>query len=243
MQEPDRKVLWALAFALAVIALELAWFLFVGPANHGHGATAQAAANAASDQDYPWWEYSGAWIAVFTIVLTLSTAALWWTTQQTLAHAEKSSERQLRAYVDVKEVKFDDTELLGKDAIEGRRLQVQINIRNFGQTPAKDLTTWSRCEFVHGDAPPQIVRPKGISAPRSVPPGGFYSHRLFKDCGFISYTALGTGTAAFWVFGEIRYKDAFGGEQETDFLFKVGGEVRLHGGTTMARASFGNRAT
>ena len=92
MQDNDRKLIWAIVVVFAVIALEIAWFLFVGPSDRGPNAAAQQQAQ----DNWPRWWTSEFWTAVFTGMLTLSTVLLWWTTRQSLKHAQADSERQSR---------------------------------------------------------------------------------------------------------------------------------------------------
>jgi hypothetical protein len=99
VQEQDRKLAWSSLFVLAVVAAEIAWFLFVGPTHYNPS-------NAADQKAYDgiWESLSSAafWTALFTGALTASTIFLWWTTRATLTHAQESTERQLRPYVAIK---------------------------------------------------------------------------------------------------------------------------------------------
>jgi len=95
VQEPDRKVIWSLVAVLAFISAVLAWLALVGPADHG----AHAGTNQAGDQNYPWWQYSGAWVALFTVALTFSTVLLWMSTRAAVGVAERTLTELERPWV------------------------------------------------------------------------------------------------------------------------------------------------
>jgi hypothetical protein len=77
------------------------------------------------------------WIAIFTFVLAASTIGLWIATILTLRHARETAERQLRAYVHVHDVVMS---LMNSEYSPN----IQVIIKNYGQTPAHRITDISR---------------------------------------------------------------------------------------------------
>jgi len=104
MQEADRKAVWALVFALVVIAIEFAWFLLVGPAHNG----ADAAAQQTGQDNPPWWDSAAAWTAIFTCVLTASTIGLWLQTRR-LAEGADDQASKMRESLELAQREYDAT--------------------------------------------------------------------------------------------------------------------------------------
>jgi hypothetical protein len=128
-------LLWALFVVGAVIALELAWFLLVGPANQYHGAADSTAANYAGGQDYPWWQYSGAWIAIFTIVLTCSTIALWITGRDAARAAQKGVEALPIVERGYAYPLISNPGAINEAIASTVGAEVSFKIKNYGKTP------------------------------------------------------------------------------------------------------------
>ena len=133
MKEPDRKVLWALVVVLTTIALEFALIAFVFPHDQG---SYQAANDATYQNGHPndvWWHYADAWIAIFTVVLTVSTVLLWWTTLRSTRLAERTFSELERPYIYISGV----TNLNGSRADNIADYPgVSYIVANFGKTPA-----------------------------------------------------------------------------------------------------------
>lgn len=88
-----------------------------------------------SKPDKDWWhEFRTDPIATFTGFLFLATVLLWWATRNLVKGAERTSERQLRAYLHVKQAQAS------RDS-EGV-LWAKVHIQNYGQTPAYDVVQW-----------------------------------------------------------------------------------------------------
>ena len=117
-----------------------------------------------------WWHYSGAWIAIFTVVLTVSTAGLWWVTERTLGHAQADAARQAkdmeaslaiskqaadaavagqRPWLKVS-VDIDGPLIFGPDIVD---FFPRVTIKNVGKTPATNaqVTVSVRPESVSQD--------------------------------------------------------------------------------------------
>lgn len=237
MQDPDRKLAWSGVFVLAVIALEVAIALAViGPEyKEAHSAAARAA-EAQGYRDYSMWEYSGTWIAVFTIVLTASTAALWWVTRNTLRHAEKSSEEQMRAYVGVEDIfleaphfwqsGWDVPQDTPPDFVYEDLLRVKI--RNAGKSPAHNVAVFISWHIVT----PFGGYPNGYLFPSDLTPDQLERTSRFildSDAAFVSSISITKTLKPFreahqklislYFDGWIEYTDIFGKAWERKFRF------------------------
>jgi hypothetical protein len=166
-------------------------------------------------------------VAIFTVVLGVATAFLWRATRDLVSAADRTAERQLRAYVMVESVVIEDFGV-------GRIPKLKITIRNFGLTPVHQLTHWSTVGF---DAFPHTVpfpvRDETPLPPMALAPSGklITRPREQRELNLETWAALAAGTHAIYVIGEIRYEDAFGKRRETDFLLFSGARhiVRLRG--------------
>jgi hypothetical protein len=73
-------------------------------------------------------------------LLFLATMALFWATWRLVNGAERTAERQLRAYVMIRTVTVTNL-IIGGDP------DAAVTIKNSGQTPASDMTHWARMGF------------------------------------------------------------------------------------------------
>ena len=87
MQSADRKLAWAAVAAGAIIAAEIAWFLFIGPTDTRPNSTAHCTENC----EVPWYISATAWTCLFTFVLTVSTVLMWWETRKLAQGADDQS--------------------------------------------------------------------------------------------------------------------------------------------------------
>jgi hypothetical protein len=185
---------------------------------------------------------NGAITAVFTVLLTMVTGGLVWIGHQQIA----TSRAQLRAYVLV-------SRSVVTNVADGTGIpEAQVTIKNFGQTPAYNVINVggfaidryppprtldliiSDGEFASPARSREVLAPGDssvsvVSAPR--PP-------LTAP----EKASLANGTGIVYVYGEIRYKDAFGREQWTKYRFMMGGPVGVRGGQ-LAACEEGNEAT
>jgi hypothetical protein len=178
-----------------------------------------------SAQDYPWWQYSGAWVALFTIALTLSTGGLWWITWRTLAHAEKASERQLRAYVGI----IGGVGFIGHDPSDETkfRLEAWIKVRNKGQTPAYNMRGEGIIKYETGEFQESWVRDvKDFAQNAYIIPDAEMDYKIFLP--FDDIIKQGGDDdlhRSAFVFGRIEYVDSFGEPRWTNFRFTLGGDI------------------
>jgi hypothetical protein len=155
---------------------------------------------------------------------------------QTIQVMRDTAERQLRAYVSV-----DTAQITGINS--GDNPVADLVVKNFGQTPAYDLTEMGGIAM-------------GVSFNTIPPPTG--SHRMSRaslSAGAVTrefhpgprpltpeaIAALLAGTMTLWVYGEIHYRDAFKIERFTKYRFMIGGAVGIHG-TNLAICEEGNEA-
>ena len=81
---------------------------------------------------------STGFIAVFTILLAFGTLALYCATRNLVSSAEKTAERQLRAYVSMASAAIQPQ--TNEAGISG--LYIRVIVKNSGQTPARDFRIW-----------------------------------------------------------------------------------------------------
>jgi hypothetical protein len=121
-----------------------------------------------------------------------------------------------------------------------------ITLKNFGQTPAKNVTHWAKLVF---STFPEPTRPLPGRAPNEALPESAMAPsgtlRLITGIDIPLNTvimgALGAQTNALYLRGEVRYVDAFGAKRETDFLLFCTGHLVPTG--TVASHQTGNRIT
>jgi len=208
------------SFALWALALFAAW-LFVGlpalysPTHEG---------------------YLGVKLAEWLLIG--ATLALYVATRQLVIGAEKTAERQLRAYLMIKTVRLEGLK-------SGSCPRATVTIKNSGNTPAKNVTHWARLgfsTFPNIEQTPERDRSQ-MMPPGAVAPGGkiILSTGIDRPLNDPTMSVLENGTHAIYLVGAIRYEDAFGKERETDFhLFCTRGMVAEG---TMASFHIGNRIT
>lgn len=118
-----------------------------------------------------WWHYSGAWVAIFTVVLTVSTIGLWWVTERTLGHAQADAARQAKdmeaslaiakqaadAAVAAQRPWLDiEIEILSPMTFteNGPTIRLGFVIKNIGNTPATNVQFWP---FILPEIPEQEI--------------------------------------------------------------------------------------
>jgi hypothetical protein len=121
---------------------------------------------------------------------------------------------------------------------------INITVRNFGQTPAKDVTIWVDMRF-GSDSDSEFVGTKNPTvSPTILGPGGKYTTTFYKkDITPAQKDGLfNSHNVAIHVFGEIRYVDVFGCNRKTKLrlIQRGGSEFR---DKPMAFAQDGNKAT
>ena len=191
-------------------------------------------------------------VAIFTGLLVVVTAGLavytyrlWGATDRLVTDAKDTSQRQLRAYVSVKNGKISELSTT-------EHIMAKLTIINCGNTPAyalqkvsgitlaefplqHDIASQITSKFADGDFP---------KSKETLGPGaklqmmGQFS-TLLEDT---HISAIKSGTSAIYFFGEIRYLDAFERPQYMKFRYFVGGGAGIEG-NQFAAYQEGNEAS
>jgi hypothetical protein len=131
-------------------------------------------------------------------------------------------QRQLRAYIflppdnELHVVAYPSTK---------NTFEIDINVKNFGQTPAYQVITESWVNLAPWPPPGNFdytgpLDPNRIFA-YIIPPGGIVHFHAGSGRPFTQteMTSLEDGALSLYIFGSITYEDAFGIKQHTDFCF------------------------
>lgn len=166
------------------------------------------------------------WMIGLTGLVAAATILLWLATKDLVKGAERTAERQLRAYLTVRQGKIKEEEVVG-----GWWLEWQPQITNVGQTPAYDVRLIGTADILPDPLPEGKDLAKDLKGRVDASPstGGSRSsigagQDLWPDFnpgGPISDAQLrelrdrlGTG---FYVWGTVIYRDVFQKERRTNF--------------------------
>jgi hypothetical protein len=162
---------------------------------------------------------SGWFIAVATGALAIFTWLLWRAPGALVDENVATAKRELRAYVFVHDAVIES-------AHAGRMPRAQIPIKNYGKTPAYEIKVSINMGYdaaLRGDAPEREANSLGHLGPGA---------DLTADVEFgqslsvPQYNAMMGGGAYLFVYGRIRYVDAFGMERYTRFGLRIGNTAR-----------------
>lgn len=155
-------------------------------------------------------------IAGFTFTLWRATARLWEISRRELDHSEDTAERQLRAYILVKEGR-----LLTEAGIGAR-----LCFKNYGRTPAYDVTFALSVLLFDGEEArvfqaPELFEGKSIVGPSAE----IVRKRLAKngpDLNGISFTLtrMLRREAHLFAWGEVTYRDAFNKQRSSRYRLR-----------------------
>jgi hypothetical protein len=188
-----------------------------------------------------WFDvHNGTVTGIATVFLAIITAWLVFVARD----QSNTTRAQLRAYV------FVSGARIVHGITDNNILEAHIEIKNSGQTPAYKLT--SVCGLAFDTYPP----PQSITL--TVPDQDYLSlaktqmvlgpgDKTFPIARERPLTSIGkanlvAGTMAIWVYGEIRYRDAFRREQWTKYRLIIGGPFGVSGGQLTA-CEEGNEGT
>jgi hypothetical protein len=138
--------------------------------------------------------------------------------EHTVAMMKDTAYRQLRAYVFM-----DTTKVRITPAGERQRFYITVRLRNYGQTPAYEMTHIAN-QFVedmttHARSHEQTTNLHKIDA-------GPRSQIIRASVDFLEpplVEAIMSGKQLLFVSGEVKYRDAFGIEQTTKYKLMYGG--------------------
>jgi hypothetical protein len=162
-----------------------------------------------------------------------------WAATKTVKEMRRNATHQLRAYVFVDSAEINYLEIGGTP--EGK-----LTVRNFGQTPAYGLNVMGGIAVGPSfDALPPGVGPAEKTV-ASLAPGAFTWQFHKAPTGWMltqeHMTALQNGDLTLWVYGEMRYKDAFECDRITRYRFQTGGTSGMRG-NRLAASQEGNEET
>jgi hypothetical protein len=166
-------------------------------------------------------------IAFGTVMIAFFTLTLWWSTAKLWKAGERHSERELRAYVVIKNISMIDVEV-------GKAPGAHIIVTNSGKTPAYEVQQEAAIGLIDFPPPgrpeiPATDEPGSISV---LGPGG--EHRLTAHIKNVlsqdQLISLTNGTMAIHLLGSIKYRDAFGKARTTNFNAFHGGSFGIDPG-------------
>jgi hypothetical protein len=185
----------------------------------------------AAQEDMAFWARAMFWAALVSLVITtIATALLIMTFRETrratfaalrsavagrqsVRVSRQSAEKQLRAYL-WREAVQDSL-----DDFSNGGFSVHSTIKNSGQTPAYDVHTWSRLQALPQDTREFESAPKTVEGPRFViHPGSDHTfHTPTPDMHEGDRNDIHFGVKVLFVWGELRYRDAFNVDRRTRF--------------------------
>ena len=162
-------------------------------------------------------------IAAFTVVLAFATGFLYFATKELVEGADKNAEKQLRAYIGIHS--SESTVYLFEKG--GYAFITHADLRNYGQTPAYDVTVKSNVKIDFLENVPFNDFP-GLE--RGVPSIAFRDASFHVNVGWpISEedkVALFDRKKVFFFWGRVDYKDAF--DKHHQFSFRmVSGQIAV----------------
>jgi len=158
-------------------------------------------------------------IAGFTLALWIATILLWETGEQQLTLARESSERQLRAYVTLKDA-------ICHALVVGKKVTVHLPMKNSGQTPAYAVRIWVNVEILKISSDPDLAGPSHKDEDEEsagVVSSGLELHTPASSDDPLSqedFDAIERGEKAVYVHGRIDYIDVFKRACFTDFRLR-----------------------
>lgn len=162
--------------------------------------------------------YSDGIIALFTIILAGSTIALWlsthflWkVTDKTLKHAEKTTERQLRAYMFVDGGSFSWS-------ANHSAFRATVVIKNYGQTPAYETEVYAKAALFPAGAPKFNFSKTGLKSAKSpLGPGATMNVQKLALARAADLSPVINRKKQIFVWGIVLYRDAFGNNETLEF--------------------------
>jgi hypothetical protein len=156
-------------------------------------------------------------IALFTVVLAISTILLWGATRNLMISAESTSKRQLRAYLGID---------AGAATIRGEQVEFWVNVRNRGQTPAYDVARFPRADIIdpQGTGDVSFPTPPREDGRWMIVPGAYWTPRAWLKLIDVEAARFDESLGAhFW--GRIEYTDTAGDPHWMTFRYQLGGEI------------------
>ncbi len=139
-------------------------------------------------------------------LLSIVTLMLWGATVGLVRSADRTAERQLRAYFDLRSANVENFE-------QGKVPKVVLGFKNVGQTPAIEVVLQMSIQVRDsGNEPPEVdltVFPDGSKS--TIGRGGSLNSRLemSEPLSEYSFEAVKNDKATFFAWGIIRYSDVY----------------------------------
>lgn len=170
---------------------------------------------------------SGTAVAAFTGVLWWSTDKLWRLSKAELAHAEDTAKRELRAYVDFHNVGWDTHKT--PDGGEETFPQLVVRIKNYGQTPADDVSLEMRlCIRVEGRGEVNLLKEeKVVEHYGGIAPSDHFTKRSRLPGLGTGWDLIGKNKAKFVCQLTITYVDVFKDRHTLESDFESVGHEKL----------------
>jgi hypothetical protein len=169
-------------------------------------------------------------------LLFLATMALFWATWRLVKGAERTAERQLRAYVHISAAR----------AIQvGAAINYYVEAKNFGQTPAYNVRLRYMVKLREVISSEPFSLPEGAKASAATLAPGTPMHDEFTPnqmLGPNQLLAIKSGSKAIYIFGVITYDDIFNTERTTKFRYMLDGEVGPSNDGALRICADGNEA-
>ena len=175
--------------------------------------------------DKSWWyKLRTDPVATFTFLLFVATGLLWWSTRQLVLGAEKTAEKELRAYVFV-----DSTIDYFDESSNVPAFIVDIELTNYGKTPAiiRDATAKiikdGKIQVVEGI---ENIKKRGYGIPQgtiignSEPISRTFEIRDNSIINIDDFKKIKTGKMKFLFGVAIVYEDIMKNRRETAFFFE-----------------------
>lgn len=193
-----------------------------------------------------WYSNPDFYVATFTGflvfvtgVLAFFTLKLWRSTRKLVRGADKTSRKELRAYVALEAIYPRDPRMpLSEHSLK-------VRVRNFGSTPAHHMTIWFK--FIE-EIPPEIgfdpiySANDKVSEPQMLNPRQEFNRVVTKNFVFFGELnkARGDDMGENYVYGRVIYKDIFDDWWGTCFCFEYeGGALFRHHGDYNKEESYG----
>jgi hypothetical protein len=169
-------------------------------------------------------------------LLFAAAMGLWWATWRLVTGADKTAERQLRAYVSVRAI---GAHFLYEG--DSCRVTITYGVNNNGQTPAYQLLQFGEiCNLMV----PTVFKimtplPNGPLSVMSLGPGAEIEGTVWGIMGVRELKELGSSFKRIHVVGTTIYIDAFRKRRETQFCFYVANLAEILSSHTGAHGSDG----
>lgn len=173
-------------------------------------------------------------------LLALATLGLWYATWRLVKGADKTAERQLRAYVHIRSSTVSNL-LTGNGAVT-----FTIVLENSGKTPAYRVSFFAANELaksVPGGPPLQPATVASAVENITLGPGAGYTASISRAAFSQAEIAAMMSTDSLLLHGKINYEDVFKKPRSTKFCLAKGGAPQYPvAGSDLFVTSYGNEA-